>query len=159
MPKRRMTPARKAAIAKWQRAGVNARKSKANPNVKRWSASELATPRKLPKVIDDANWYGRPVVPTGKNTFLYHRTNSNAAQQIMQTKKWISGSTTRGGLRGRSWFSHGGTVEQTGYYGSAILAVSVPRKLVRKELYSGKGVTFVSVANKNLRGRQVRRIK
>ena len=35
MPKRRMTPARKAAIAKWQRAGAQARKAKSSNKIPR----------------------------------------------------------------------------------------------------------------------------
>ena len=62
MPKRRMTPARKAAIAKWQRAGANSRKAKAT---------------------------GKPVGKSGLIT-LYHRTTKANANKIAKSQKMIS---------------------------------------------------------------------
>lgn len=61
MPKRRITPARKAAIAKWQKAGAQARKR----SVAR--KSEL---------------------PTGKNTLLVHYTWPSNAKAIIKTRQW-----------------------------------------------------------------------
>lgn len=163
MPKRRMTPARKAAIAKWQRAGVNARKKKAKSNVKRWSAKELAAKRKDPRVIDTYKYLKGPdakIIPTGKNTLLYHRTRSTSADSIVKSRKWISGAREFSGRRGYSWFSKGGPTEASGFYGSGLVTVSVPRKHVQSVGYNRQdGIEFVQVKNSVLKGRKVRRLK
>jgi len=158
MPKRRMTPARKAAIAKWQKAGANSRKG----NVKPWSASELAAPRKQPTIVANSLWaHGNPkrLIPTGKNTLLYHRTRSSSADSIVKSRKWISGAREFSGRRGYSWFSKGGPTGASGFYGSALVTVSVPRKLVQSVGYNRQdGIEFVQVKNSVLKGRKVRRI-
>lgn len=61
MPKRRMTAKRKAAVAKWQKAGAEARKR--------------AAVRKAQ-------------LPTGKNTLLVHYTYPSNAKAIIKSRKW-----------------------------------------------------------------------
>lgn len=58
MPKRRMTPARKAQIAKWQRAGAKAKKAKATGT------------------------------PTGKNSLLFHRTDWESASKVVREQRF-----------------------------------------------------------------------
>lgn len=61
MPKRKMTPARKAQIAKWQKAGAAARK------------------RSIARKAE---------LPTGKNTLLVHYTYPSNAKAIIKSRKW-----------------------------------------------------------------------
>ena len=137
MPKRRMTAARLLQIATWQKAGVSARKK--------------------PRVIDNALWQGKKIIPTGKNTLLYHRTTEFSADKIGKTKRWVSGSTSFSGVRGKSWFSRGGPVTNHGFYGNALVTVKVPRKMVEKVVQTD-GVDFVLVKNSALKGIKVKRI-
>lgn len=152
MPKRRMTAARILQIKKFQLAG-----SKANSRIRPWSAAELKAPRKLPRSIDTAKYLGHTAIPTGKNTLLYHRTDDWSASKIVKTRKWVSGTTSFSGIRGRSWFSRGGPVGRTAFYGPALLTVKVPRRQVRFQPPQIGGLDYVSVANKDLAGRKVTR--
>jgi hypothetical protein len=105
--------------------------------------------------------HGNPkrLIPTGKNTLLYHRTRSSSADSIVKSRKWISGAREFSGRRGYSWFSKGGPTGASGFYGSALVTVSVPRKLVQSVGYNRQdGIEFVQVKNSVLKGRKVRRI-
>jgi hypothetical protein len=148
MPKRKMTAARILQINQWQIAGSKARRSVYSGN----------TPRITPRATDMALWQGKKIIPTGKNTLLYHRTNSHSAAEIMKSRKWISGARFLSGRRGYSWFSKGGPTGASGYYGSALLTVKVPRKAVFHLGYNNQdGVDFVQVKNSVLKGRPVTR--
>lgn len=112
------------------------------------------------RVVGNHIWKtGLKPYPTGKKTYLYHRTTPDRADVIVKSKKWISGTTAHGGLRGRSWFSTGSPVKPaSAYSANAIVGVAVPRQAVRRELYDAESRYFVSVANKDLRGRKVKRL-
>ena len=138
MPKRRMTAARILQIQAWQKAGAK------------------GGPRKTPATISSALFMGRKVIPTGKNTLLYHRTTPHSAASIIKSRKWISGGTAWNNGRGRSWFTLQGPSTRSGYYGKAVVSVKVPHKMVRIEHpYSS---AFVTVANKDLKGLPVKRL-
>ncbi len=152
MPKRKLArrPTSAKQVAASKRNLVKAR-------IKRWSGAELVAARKMPRTVDSEKWLNGPdskLVPTGKNTLLYHRTDEFAAGQIVKTKAWKSGPAKFSGKPGRSWFSVGGPIPHTAYYGKALLAVSVPRKMVKPDALPG----YVSVANSVLKGRKVRRL-
>lgn len=137
MPKRRMTAARILQIATWQKAGAN-------------------SPRRTPAAVSSALFMGRKVIPTGKKTLLYHRTNPFNADKIVKTRRWISGGTAWNNGHGRSWFTMLGPSTRSGYYGKAVVSVKVPRKMVRIEHpYSS---AFATVANKDLKGLPVKRL-
>lgn len=152
MPKRRMRTAKQIAASK--RNLEKARKAK--------SRKATQEPRKKPKVIDRFQYLNGPdakIIPTGKNTLLYHRTRSTSADAIVKSRKWISGAREFSGRRGYSWFSMGGPTGASGFYGNALLTVSVPRKAVQKVGYNRQdGVEFVQVKNSVLKGRKVRRV-
>ena len=158
MPKRRMTPARKAAIAKWQAAGARSRKSR----VKRWSAKELAEPRKDAfAFIDKDPKYQivRPelrrtmLIPSGKNMRLYHRTKPENVGSILKNG---FGRNKRSKTHGSSWFTQG-TKPPPGY-GSALLSVTIPRKKVKHEDFTRPGQRFVYVKNTDLVGVKIRKL-
>jgi len=155
MPKRRISKGRsaaqKAAQRKAAKASAAARKRSAPP-------FSVANDMRKPKAIRDAAYYGRPAMPTGKNTFLYHKTKDHdTADAIIKGRKWISGAASMGGIRGHSQFTHGGPLERF-KIGGVLLGVTVPRKLVKKAQYEGNGVTAVVVRNSDLKGRKVKKL-
>ena len=175
MPKRRMTAARKRQIAQWQKKGAQSR-------VKRWSAGELAEPRKIPKAISqwdksfrvpfykagtasplteaEAKAYQKELrIPTGKNILLVHRSpKPEISDKIVKEQRFRPVGKKR-------------TVYFTTYkslgsfnrdYGKNKVAVRVPRKFAKidgasKQLWAGDSVAF-GVNLKHLRGRKIRRL-
>jgi hypothetical protein len=148
MPKRRMTPARKAAIAKWQRAGANSRKG--------YTAGGQARINELKKM--GLNPDVKKAVPVGKNITMYHRTTVEAANLIVR-QGFRPG---KGQLMDRSHVYGVLPVvsENWKLYGKAVVAVRIPRKLASVDRTMD---TFypppMKVAFKDLKGRKVRRIK
>lgn len=156
MPKRRMTPARKAAIAKWQKAGANSRKSLEGNRIRQWSKAELKEPRRAPKLL--AQGWKEYRVPMGKNVLLYHNTTSARADAIVKERKWKTSVSPR-----NVYFRTASTKGNWEYYGKSTVAVKVPRKLIRHEngargLLGYTEPTF-TVDKYKLTGRKVRRIK
>ena len=143
MPKRRMTPARKAQIKKWQLAGQKARQS--------------AT-RKMILSVD------KPYrIPMGKTPLLYHNTTAARADLIVKQQVWkpmvnhgVGAKPTR-----NVFFRQPTAKDNWEYYGKAIVGVKVPRKFIRKERGSSFGYSHMTytVDKRHLRGREVRRIK
>ena len=128
--------------------------------IQKWTAAEKAEPRRVPRAIDTAKWLGQKVIPTGKETLLYHRTRSSSAEAIVKDRKWISCAREFSGRRGYSWFSKGGPTQSSGFYGGALLTVKVPRRAVQDVGYNNQdGVAFVQVKNSVLKGRKVRRVQ
>lgn len=82
-----MTPARKAAIAKWQKAGANARKAKARSTIPR-------------SQYGGKKWRG-PLIE------LYHATTPENAKLIRKNGfQWIEGkSLSMSGVKDPIWFS------------------------------------------------------
>lgn len=87
MPKRRMTPARKAAIAKWQKAGANARKAKAT--------------NKIPRKAYETKAQRGPMVT------LYHATLPQHADAIRRNGfQWKEGrNLSMSGVKNPIWFN------------------------------------------------------
>lgn len=159
MPKRRVTTPKQKAASRKNLAKARAAKKSA---VKGWSASELSEKRKRPEVLAIARYNNNrsPVKGnTGKNVDVFHRTNPTAAQAITKSLKWKSGKGGTGVLPGRTWFTKGSPKSNSRSYGDALLAVRVPRKTIRRESGSTDGALHVSVANKDLNGRKVRRLR
>lgn len=80
MPKRKLTPARRAAIVKWQLAGARARAEKAGKRVKpaviqRQLNRDKATDRPWAKTRTLLD-------PMGKHVTLYHRTTMKEAKKL-----------------------------------------------------------------------------
>lgn len=144
MPKRKMTPARKAAIAKWQRAGALSRKGK--------RASLLKSP-----ILDMVRpgLKSKMLIPTGKKTLLWHRTTPEAAEKIVREQNW--GHNRFAKEKGISWFTQGKKPPE--FYGKALVSVKVPHKKVTHEAFTKIGQRYVNVRNKDLEGRKARRIK
>lgn len=150
MPKRRMTPARKAAIAKWQRAGAKARKAKSS--------------NKTPPTTDQLRKAFAEKMPMGKTVVLYHHTTPEKAAKIMRsgfkplTGKGIQRARARDGIADVTWFhdrKHHALFET--FAGSALLTVRVPRKVViRRQLGIGDELM---VKHKDLAGVKIRRLK
>ena len=178
MPKRRMTPARKAAIAKWQRAGANSRKGNSNNRIQKWSAAELSAPRRIPKniqqEINHINDLKRKVgwraldsqkpVPTGKNITLMHYTTPERAARIVK-----EGFTTKHGTN--TMYSN---LKDANYmygvlpvaapkwsgFGKALVSVRVPRRMAKIDQSMN---TYYPpprrIAIRNLQGRKFKRHK
>lgn len=153
MPKRRVTPKQRAAS---RRNLVKARAArKRNVTLPLSAASDM----NKPKGIRDAAYYtGLKPYPTGKQTFLYHRTHETAADAITSTRKWKSGTKAMGGIPGHSQFTTGKPLGRFPV-GSALLGVAVPRKKVRKVQREGGNSWAVVVKNKDLAGRKVKRLR
>lgn len=148
MPKRKMTPARKAAIAKWQKAGASSRKAKASKPI---PTDEL---RKL---------FARQM-PQGKNVILYHHTTPEKAAKILKngfkplSGKGIQASRNASGVGDVTWFHdrmHHDLFRD--FAGPALLTVRVPRKLItRRKLGVGDELM---VKHKDLAGRKIKRLR
>lgn len=156
MPKRKMTPARRAQIAQWQRKGQQSRKAKGANNIQRWSASELSTPRKPPKVLTKG--WKEYRAPLGKTVLLYHNTTAARADAIVKERKWKTSVSPR-----NVYFRPASVKGNWEYYGKSTVAVRVPRKLLRLEA-GGKSLvgyaeSTYTVDKYKLTGRKVRRIK
>lgn len=176
MPKKRMTAARKAQIAKWQSAGANSRKAAAGSRIKRWSASELAEPRRISSAQKAAQAHidalkkkvgsvdlSKPL-PTGKTVLLFHRTSVEAAKSIVRegfsNKKGHKTPGLSNDEKNHAFFVHPKTVDNWRGYGEAIVGVKVPRKLIKKdETMSTYYPAPVKVLLSDLKGRKVRRFK
>lgn len=143
MPKRKMTPARKAAIAKWQRAGSLSRKGK--------KASLLKSPI-LDMVRPEIR--SQMLIPTGKRTLLWHRTTPNAADSLVREQNW--GHSKFAKAKGVSWFTQGKKPSE--FYGKALVSVKVPRKMLKvDESMNSYYPPPMRVAIKDLQGRKFRR--
>lgn len=136
MPKRKLTPARRAAIVKWQLAGARA----------------SATQRKLqgmPKMYR---------IPMGKTPLLYHNTTSARADAIVRERVWKPQVSPK-----NVFFRQPSAKDNWEYYGKSIVGVKVPRKFIKRESGSrgllGYAHQTFTVEKRHLRGRQVRRIK
>lgn len=144
MPKRKMTPARKAAIAKWQKAGAKARKGKrAKPVEKSYGHNEEYI---------TSNFR----TPYGKNRLLVHRTTPANAKKIL--KEGFKGNMV--------WFTNPHDAKVWGWksHGSAIVGVVVSKKLTpghptQRRLNKPFGPEAIPIQSHNLTGVKVRRIK
>ncbi len=148
MPKRRMTPARRAQIVQWQRKGALARKAKSS---KRLTTDEL---RKA---------FARQM-PQGKNVILYHHTTPEKAVKILKSGfkplngKRIQASRNASEVGDVTWFHDRMHHDLfTDFAGPALLTVRVPRKLVtRRRLGVGDELM---VKHKDLAGRKIKRLR
>lgn len=171
MPKRKMTPARRRQIAQWQSAGAKARR---NGGIQKWSAAELASPRKTPKAIVRQDKRFQPSfwsktkekdqkelrIPVGKTIFLVHHTpHAEDADAIVKAQKFKPV-----GKRRTVYFT---TYKNVGNfnrdYGKELVGVRVSRKLVKvdgapHQLWAGDSVAL-KVSLKNLKGKKIVRVK
>ena len=152
MPKKRRTPKQRAAS---RRNLEKARAAKRNMTVPFSMASDMSRPKVL---RDNAYYTGLKPYPTGKKTFLFHRTHEVAADAITKTRKWKSGTKSMGGMPGYSQFTTGKPLGRFPV-GSALLGVAVPRKKVQRVKREEGNTWHVRVKNKDLAGRKVRRLR
>lgn len=110
MPKRRMTPKRKAQIAKWQAAGAKAKKAKAKAR-KGKSRNEYS----------------------GKIT-VYHRTSHEAANSIL--RNGFSTANRRTGQKAEAFFSTKLYSGLTRLYGPAVITAKLSPSTIRRHGWS-----------------------
>lgn len=170
MPKRRMTPARKAAIAKWQKAGARARAEKAGTTVK---------PAVIQRQLNRDKATDRPWVktrtlldPMGKNVTLYHRTSMKEAKKLAtEGFKVRKGSDTKDVYFSNRLF--GGSAKG---FGPAAVSVKIRSNLIgrnntahwgfktarKDENWQWKthrpGESWIQLDSKHLKGVKVKRV-
>lgn len=151
------------------------RRNLAIARINRWSAAELAAPRKLPKAIasyDRKNDAGSPWdtpevaaaktkairLPQGKTVLLRHGTKRGIADKIVREGFRATGTKSR---RRNAYFLQYGskTGVSRGDYGHEAVLIKVPRKKIvnRKSMWSGD-TPEITVKYKDLEGVKVRRI-
>lgn len=129
MPKRKMTPARRVQIWKWQQAGVKARQKKE----------------------------GR--IPVGKNVLLVHRTSIKAANSIVEQQKFNDFKWKYGIEKGKAkaYFTPASSKSGARFYrvfGEGAVSVRVSRKVLKPDPHRNEGRIYgaVTVDLKDLAG-------
>lgn len=143
MPRRRRTPAQRAASRRNLEKARAAKKSKAQRKVAQFAKE------------------GRK--PQGKKVLLYHRTSPTNAKSIVaqgfNPGKAVKSNLSRSKVD-RSVFFSDKPFGEASRYGKALLSVKVPRRKVKRDwnYEPYKGETFYHVRTKDLKGRKVKRI-
>lgn len=152
MPKRRMTPARRAQIKAWQAAGVHSN-LRHSVRVREFNAkSAVQTYLRYPSVSGEAS--AKTIRPHGKSQILYHVSSPSAIESIKKTRRFKKGRYEPG-----VWFTtrKGNPAEKNLEFGPgtrrpASIRLKVPIKKigVLHRRYYQSGEEHVMLNQKNL---------